>query len=319
MTTTLHNFTRRGLGRLCAAWLLGRRWLRAGETDPLAWPAQMEPSGGLGRQYRADAQIILLSIPVLRRKDVGDGSATWRESAAEDGTAIKLLEFTGRSAPERAAGLNRFGLVQEISRNKDRAQVESIYFGLMTASPEESAAEARKALHSDNKDASYSAIEGRIAEGCMETASVRFMAAARTSPAERNELIESARRALSLAPKRKIELHSTGDAPRLFLHALAGLLNQPGSSETRYAYNGSLYRLRVTRSADAKAANFFREERLIPPKAEVTRISAWLCRENGGTPSEFRLWIEEGTPLPLPLRIEYRPKSYLRLTFEAQA
>jgi len=319
MTTTLHGFTRRGLGWICAAWLLGRRLLRAGEADPLAWVAEMEPSAGPGRRYRADAQIILLSIPVLRRRDVGDGSATWRESAAEGGAVIRLLEFTGRSAPERAAGVNRFGLIQELSRNRDRAPVESMYFGLMTASPEESAAEARKALHSNAEDASYSAIEGRIAAGCIETASARFMAPVRTSPAERNELVERARRVLSLAPRRKIELHSTGDAPRPFLHALAGLLNQPGSSETRYAYNGSLYHLRVARSADAKAANFFREKRLIPPRAEVTRISAWLCREEGGTPSEFRLWIEEGTPLPLPLRIEYRPKSYLRLMFEAQA
>jgi hypothetical protein len=319
MTTTPHSFTRRGLGRICAGWLLGRRLLRAGESGPLTWAAQMELSAGLERRYRADAQIILLSIPVLRRKDVGDGSATWRESAAEGGIAIRLLEFTGRSAPERAAGLNRFGLVQELSRNSDRAPVESLYFGLMTASPEESAAEARKALHSNAEDASYSAIEGRIAAGCIETASARFTAPVRTSPVERNELIERARQALSLAPKSKVEWHSTGEAPRPFLHALAGLLNQPGSSETRYAYNGRVYHLRVARSADAKAASFFREQRLIPAKAGVTRISAWLCREEGGTPSEFRLWIEEGTPLPLPLRIEYRPKSYLRLMFEAQA
>jgi hypothetical protein len=32
---------------------------------------------------------------------------------------------------------------------------------------------------------------------------------------------------------------------------------------------------------------------------------------------QFRLWIEEGAPRPLPLRIEYQPKSFLRLTFEA--
>jgi hypothetical protein len=95
------------------------------------------------------------------------------------------------------------------------------------------------------------------------------------------------------------------------------LLGQPGASETRFAYNGRLYLLRVARSADPKVAHFFREQRLISPTAEVTRISAWLCREEGGTPSEFRLWIEDG--MPLPLRIEYQPKSYLRLTFEADA
>jgi hypothetical protein len=42
-----------------------------------------------------------------------------------------------------------------------------------------------------------------------------------------------------------------------------------------------------------------------------------LRRVDGGKPIEFRLWIEEGAAHPLPLRIEYQPKSYLRLTFEA--
>jgi hypothetical protein len=254
----------------------------------------------------------------LHRKDVGDGSATWRESAAEDGAAMRLLEFTGRSAPERAAGLNRFGFIQELSRKMDLARVEAMYFGLMTSSPEESAAEARKALHSNSKDALFSAIEGRIAAGCIETASARFMAPARTSPAERDELIERARQSLAGAPKRKLEFNSVGDAPRPFLHALAGLLSQPGSSETQFAYNGRLYNLRVERWPDPKAASFYREQRLIPSTAAVTRISGTLCRQEGGKPSEFRLWIEAGLPRPVPLRIEYQPKSYLRLTFEAQ-
>jgi hypothetical protein len=97
------------------------------------------------------------------------------------------------------------------------------------------------------------------------------------------------------------------------------LLNHPDASETEYAYSGRLYGLRVARSMDSKAANFFREQRIIPPGAAVTRISASMRREEGGTPIEFRLWIEKGTQIPLPLRIEYQPKSYLRLTFEAQA
>ena len=113
-------------------------------------------------------------------------------------------------------------------------------------------------------------------------------------------------------------MHSAGEAPRPFLHALAGLLSQPGSSETQYAYNGRLYNLRVERSPDPKAAAFYRAQRLIPSTAAVTRISGTLCRQEGGKPSEFRLWIEAGLPHPLPLRIEYQPKPYLRLTFDAQ-
>jgi hypothetical protein len=322
MTTAPSRFTRRGFGRICAAaLLLARRSLPAAPSAPLTWGQLPDAGGGSERPYRADAQVILFSIPVLQRSNVGDGAATWRESATEDGAAVRLLEFTGRSAPERAAGLNRFGMVQELSRTVDRAgmvaSTEAIYFGLMTSSPEESAAEARKALHSNAKDAWFSAIEGRMGAGGMETAGARFLAPVRTSPSERNELIGRARQALSGAPKRTMEWRSAQTAPPPFLHALAGLLKQRGSAETQYAYNGRLYRLRVERVPDPKAASSFRGARLIAGTAEVSRISGTLCRVEGGKPIEFRLWIEDGVARPIPLRIEYQPKSYLRLTFEA--
>lgn len=318
MTMPLGNFTRRTFSRICCAALLAGRGSRlAARSAPLNWAELPEAGAGCERRYRADAQVLLFSIPVLHRANVGDGAAGWRETAGEDGAAVKLLEFTGRSAPERAAGLNRFGMVRELSRTADGAGGEAIYFGLMTSSPEESAADARKALHSNAKEVWFSAIEGRIGAGAISTAGARFLAPARTSPNARDELIERARQALDGAPKRTMEWRSAERVPRPFLHALAGLLGQPGSAETRYAYNGRLYRLRVERAPDPKAASTFRDARLIPPTAAVSRISGTLCRVEGGKPIEFRLWIEEGAPRPLPLRIEYQPKSFLRLTFEA--
>jgi hypothetical protein len=300
--------TRRQFGLCCAAALLfGRRFLHAAGRIPLTWQAQPDAGRGLSREcerrYRADAQVILLGITVLHRRDVGDGSAAWRESALEDGSVVRLLEFAGRSAPERAAGLNRFGFIQELSRSGDSAYPEAIYFGLMTASPEESAAEARLALHSASKEASYSAIDGRVDAEGIETARAHFVAPARTSSADRQELIERAHQALSGAPKTRT---AAQNAPHPFLHALAELLRDPHRNETRYAYNGRLYDLTVEKSRDPKAAG-------------VIRVSGSLRRIDGGKPTEFRLWIEEGSPHPLPLRIEYQPKAYLRLTFEATA
>jgi hypothetical protein len=308
--------TRRNFGRMCAgAWLFARRGLRAA---PLTWADQPDPSTGSERRYRADAQVIVLSIPLLHRQGVGDGMAIWRESVARDGASLKLLEFSGRSAPEHAAGLNRFGFIQELSRTAEKGGMESLYFGLMTSSPENNAADAKKALHSTSGDAMYSAIEGHLTAGLIETTGAKFMASARTSLADRSELIERARQALAGEPKRTTEWHSADGAPLPFLHALAGLLNRPGASEARCAYNGRMYRLHVERAADPKAAILFRGQRLIPATAAVTRVSATLQREEGGVLNEFRLWIEEGSARPLPLRIEYQAKAYLRLTFEAQ-
>lgn len=288
---------RRDFGWLGAVALLScRRFLR-GAQAPLTWAARPEPGVGGERAYRADAHVIVLGITVFRHLDVGDGSASWRESTQEDGSVLRLLEFTGRSAPDRAAGLNRFGFIQELSRSG-----EAIYFGLMSSSPEESAAEAKAALHSKSKDAWYSAIDGRTYAGGTETANARFQAPARTSIEDRPQLIGQARQALSTATR---STTVAPGSPLPFLHALASLLNNSQNNATQYAYNGRLYGLKIERSRDPNAKG-------------VIRVNGNLRRLDGGKPVEFRLWMEEGAPHPLPLRIEYQPKSYLRLTFEAR-
>jgi hypothetical protein len=288
---------RRHFARLCASALLfGTRLLRAGSAVPLAWTVRPESGPSSERQYRADAHVILFGMTLFSRSDVGEGSASWRESTEVDGSVVRLLEFTGRSAPERAAGLNRFGFIQELSRSG-----ESLYFGLMTSSPEESAAEARAALHSKSKDVWYSAIDGRISAGTIETANAHFQTITRTSLDDRPQLIEHARQALSSAPRSTVPAQGS---PRPFLHALASLLSDPRNDSTQYAYGGRLYSLRVKRSRDPKAPG-------------AIRVNGSLRRLDGGKPIEFRLWVEEGAERPIPLRIEYQPKSYLRLTFHA--
>jgi hypothetical protein len=278
------------------ALVLGRQFLHAIERTPLTWTVQPEMNSGSQRSYRADAQVMLFGVTVLHRANVGDGSAAWRESLSDDGSVVQLLEFAGRSAPERAAGLNRFGFIQELSRSG-----EAIYFGVMTSSPEESAAEARQALHSTSKDAWYSAIDGRAGDEGMETARAHFRAPAHTSPAERQELIDRARQEIAKASKDKAPAPA---ARQPFLHALAGLLSDPRVNETHYLYNGRSYRLAMDRSRDAKMPG-------------VIRVSGNLRRVEGGKTTEFRLWVEENATHPLPLRIEYQPKSYLKLTFES--
>jgi hypothetical protein len=51
----------------------------------------------------------------------------------------------------------------------------------------------------------------------------------------------------------------------------------------------------------------------------VVRASGKVQREAGGKETQFRIWVEEGNRRPIPLRIEYQAKSYLRLTFEAES
>ena len=298
--------TRRALARLLG-WALLPPAMRRGSSGDFSRE----------RRYRADAQVLVLSLPILRRSGVGGGSVVWREWREPAGP-IRLLEFTGYSNPERAAGLNRLGLIRETSRGERNAIRESSYFGVMTASPEESAAEAHKALQSTATEAAYTAIRGRIAGGQVETATAHFTGPARLSPDRRNELFARAEQALSTAPKKPPEFRANGAIPALFLHALADALRTPELGQTQYVYNGRLYRLWVRHTADPRTAAYFRERGIIRAGAGVVRVAGKVRREAGGKETEFRLWIEEGAAQPVPLRIDFQPKSYLRLVFEAE-
>ena len=233
---------------------------------------------------------------------------------------MRLLDFAGRSAPEGAAGLNRFGFIQELSRNPDGANVESMYFGLMTSSPEESAAEARKALHSNARDSFYSAIEGHIAAGFIDTTNARFVAPAKTSPMDPDALIQRARQASLDRTKKRVEV-------AVHRRCAPAISARPGRLAEPAGFVGNpvcIQRLLLPAAGgkiggSGRLRTSFARTKSIPPRAEVTRVSLSVMPEEGGSPSEFRLWIEKGMPHPLPLRIEYQPKSYLRLTFEAQA
>jgi len=299
--------TRRELARLFV-WALLPPVLRRGRAD----------ESPVTRRYRADAEILLLSLPIYRRSGVGGGGVVWREWR-ESGGLMRQLEFTGYSSPDRAAGLNRLGFIRETSCRDDNAIHEASYFGVMTASPEENAADARKALHSNAAEAAYTAINGRIAGSRVETATAHFTGPARLGPEQRSELFARAEQALSTAPRRPPEFRPNGSIPAPFLHALADALRTPARGEARYMYSGRLYRLWVHRSEDAKATAYFRGRGIVPPGASVVRVAGKVRREAGGKETEFRLWIEAGAAQPIPLRIDFQPKAYLRLTFEAEA
>jgi hypothetical protein len=260
--------------------------------------------------------VLLFSIPVLHRAGVGGAAATWRQSPQSNGEVLRLLEFLGYSDPQRAAGLNRLGFIRELVRLSEGQVREALYFGLITSSPEENAEDARKALHPSAAEVSYSVIQGRTAGGDCSSASARFIASAKFSADQRNQLEALGKRALESARVSGAEF-TTRDTTPPFLEALTELLSSPDRNEGQYIYNGRLYGVSLRRHPDEKATQHFRSRRLA--SGEVVRVSGKLHSASGGREWEFRLWVEQGVPHPLPLRIEYQPKSYLRLAFEAES
>lgn len=315
------QFSRRAFGRLWAASALcigaERKGLAAAEGR-LELEGQPRADLSLDRHYRADAQVIILSVPLLHRTSVGGGSVQWSEWAEPNGGSQRLIEFLGFSAPERAAGLNRLGFIRELTRTAPGGIRDAIYFGLMTASNEESAEEARKALHSKATESAYTVIEGRITGDASTSAVAHFMGPSRISVERRGDLVTMGHRALSAVPVQPAGL-TMAPLPSPFLSALADALAGPPQVESRYIYAGRLYRLWLRKTADPKATEYFQKRKLISPGAKVLRASGTVRREAGGKDTQFGIWVEEGNRRPIPLRIEYQAKSYLRLTFEVES
>lgn len=260
------------------------------------------------RHYRADAQILLFGAPIFRRNGVGAGHAAWTEG----GAGKRRLEFTGYSIPERAAGLNRLGFIQEDSHSRN----EFTYFGLMTSSPEESMDSARKALRPATGDAAFTAIDGRLDTGKFDALVAHFVAPAAASVQNREDLVRSARSALGSERLKPLEFDPRTAAAQPFLHSLFDALRQ-GRDSTTYVYGSRHYSLTLRSAPDQAAAAAFRQAGRLSAGAGVTRVSARIRPSTGGKDSEFRIWVPSGEERPIPLRIEYRPKSYLRLIFEA--
>jgi hypothetical protein len=310
------KLTRRRLGRWAAAafgFSIGKELVAAPPASALSWD-QPGADRTVERRYRADAQILLMGLPLFHRAGVGGGSVVWSDSKDQDGNVLRHLEFMGYSSPERAAGLNRLGFIRELTRT-GAAGEESIYFGLMTASNEATAEEAKAALASKSTEAPYSAIEGRVGSAGVSTISAHFMGPAKVTADRRAELVAMAQQALATGERKDAEFR--GAPP--FLNALADALNGPEQTQSRFVYSGRAYQLSIKQAPDAKAADFFQKRRIIAAGTQVIRAAGKLRRESGGNETEFHLWVAKGEARKLPLRIEYQPKSFLRLTFEAEA
>ncbi len=310
------GMTRRLLFRMLRAAVLPFA-ARATPSSGLEWSDLNSTAFSTERRYRADAQVFLFGIPFLHRQGVGGGSVLWRESAETTGASLRLLEFHGYSLPAHAAGLNRLGFIRELCRWKSDRSLESIYFGLMTASTEESAEQARGALHSNAKEQIYTTIDGRILPSGSEVSIAHFAAPSTLSGAQQQELLQLARKALAETAKNAGgPAAPQGQAPS-FLQALAELVAHPDRSQSTYIYSGRVYSLWVARTGDAKATALFRQSGLIDGNTGIIRVTGTLRRQAGGDKTGFRIWVPYPSEHPLPLRIEYQAKSYLRLVFEA--
>lgn len=252
------------------------------------------------RQYRADVVVTLLGVPMFSRKNVGGAVVALRESI--DGTRkLVALRFAGGANPQRTHGFKYDGSLEEVILESGSAPAQAAYFGFVTSSTNENFDDARKRVLSDQKphDA-FIAAEGVHVPGSArcEKGSISLPGPAR----DLDELSEKIRASFPEAKRAVAELHIPGNASTTFLYSVrAALRAREPRTSISYVHNAKPYRLECERASD-------------PHRGASTRITGRIHDLTSHQVTTFRLWLDD--PSSLPWRIEFQPRSYLRISLE---
>lgn len=253
--------------------------------------AVAKPQPSWCARYRVNATVIVACVPIFSKQNVGGAQLSVEQSGEKNSTQTRL-EFAAGTWPERLRGFNRFGATRETVREENCTVAESSYVSFMASSREKNFSEARKAF-ADSPDA----VPLTIARGISTHAGCTFAIEHCAAPANsswRNclELTNTFDR-FPLSPATQPEGFS-GQALPTFLFAVRNaMLARTPETTTPYVHNGQIYHLHARSNGEA-----------------VT------CRISGQT--EFKLWFGASDRTGLPTKIEFRPKSFLKLTLEQE-
>ncbi len=255
------------------------------------------------RRYRVDATVLLLGMPLVTKSNVGGayasielGSNSESEHALRAGAVA--LQFAAGSWPERARGLNRFGIWREavVERGAEPPRID--FAGFMTDSREKSFEEARSSFVTSKPSAQAIMARGQVNSGAMRTWVERIDLPSGSAWTDSSAILSEAIHRDPLSPARQAE---SGECTT-FLYAMrnAGLAKEPERLQT-FSHNGKNYTLETRRHPD-----------------NPLLVSGLIRDHLGARCSEFQTTYAPGDGSGLPTRIQYRPRSFLRLTFEHQ-
>lgn len=110
---------------------------------------------------------------------------------------------------------------------------------------------------------------------------------------------------------------SHGDSAATFLYSVrAAILTDTVRSESRFMHNGKFFRMTITKSLDRRTGEEFVRTGLAADAQSIVRLAGSIHNEQSGAETSFRLWYDKQSTNELPLRFEFRPKSYLKLQFD---
>ncbi len=264
--------------------------------DPVSFTLRgFVPTAGFQQRYRMDATILLLGAPIFTRQAAGGGYASV-EISRDQGEKAVALQFAAGSDPARAHGLNRFGILREALVLRG-AVTELSFAGLMTRTREESLEQGKKALLAPARGSEGVVARGRTSGSTIQT----WIDAVDLAPGcNWSNLNETLSDALRREPRTQArETDST--ASTTFLHAM----HSAASSKD------PICRQQFTHASKA----YWLETRRHPDRP--LELAGAIHDLGGARRAEFRTAYAAGDTSGIPIRIEYRPRSFLRLTFEA--
>jgi len=298
-TGTRINITRRSVLELAAAWLAA---LAVGTPAANAdVPSQSQSPRSQSRRYRVNATVMLASVPLFSKQNAGGALLALEETGSGE-CGVTHLQFAAGTSPERLKGFNRFGATREVVRRQNGIVVESSYESFMASCRETNLTEARQAFTETRDSMPLTVARGRsTCNGCSSAIEHRN-APARYTWANCLDLVEDLRGSLPLPPE-KSPAEYAGQALPTFLFAVRSALESgAGSTTMPYMHNSQIYKLR-TRVEPDKHANGL-------------AMTGWVSKPGERGETEFKLWTASMDRTALPVRIEFRPRSFLRLTLE---
>jgi hypothetical protein len=273
------------------------------------------------RKYSASAAVTLFSVPIASKNAVGSGYAVVEEALAATGRILSI-QFGAGSYPESARGLNRLGFIQEvIAEDRPGHAAECAWLAFMTTSKEKNLDEVRRVAETTDASVTvaYTASQGYGRNGCFASRVDRLEFPRSRTWRDISQLVESARRIIDAGlPTPSNAAGASSDAT--FLYCVRRAMLDPAPHTTSFlAFNNKRFQLDVHKEPDAQATFWFASRKLVTASSTVLRMNALLTEKHAGEKTPFRIWYEAGAEHPLPLRFEYQARSYLRLTFEADA
>lgn len=298
--------TRRSVLQFAVTFLFAgtaRRLFAVHSRSALADIAAQRPGNPIdvkSRRYCVNATVMIGSIPIFFKRNVGGACLLIEEDTCK-GCTVTCLQFAAGSWPDRLKGFNRFGVNREAVREEHGAVIESAYLSFMATSAEKDFTQARQAFTQTPEGLPFTVARGKSTlTGCASQIEHRI-APAKYSWSNCFDLADELDEQ-SNTPSETRTAGSPGHALPTFLFAVRRAVRTDHTASTPYIHNSKVHYLRTRRHSD--------------PQSNELAITGRISSTGEPAETEFKLWLAAHDDASLPTRIEFRPRSFLKLTLE---